>query len=347
VKAGKALFLVLLSILSLCIVNIQSVKSQSSQFIYIASDGSVYSSTGATVPIERLGDIYTFNGNIIDYSIVVQRDNIVVDGGGYILQGQGEIGIDLSYRSNVTIRNVRIGGGFFYGIYIWNSLNNSITGNIITSNMGGIIIQNASNNIISANNVTNNESGISIFSSPNNKLRNNSMNNRYNLAVYGTELSHFVNDVDVSNIINGKKVYYLVSENDMIINQSTFPDLGFLALVNYVNITIHDLELVNNGQGVVLAFTTNSIITQNDITDNSNGVGLYSSSDNIISGNLVTSNYRGIQISKSSKGNSIFANNITNNRNGIYLFESSQNTSMETMLQTAKLASASVRLQTT
>jgi len=187
------------------------------------------------------------------------------------------------------------------------------------------MIQNSSNNIISANNVTNNDNGISIFSSSNNKLRNNSMNNRYNLAVYGTELSHFVNDVDVSNTIDGKKVYYLVNENDLIINPSTFPDLGFLALVNCANITIHDVELVNNGQGVMLAFTTNSIITQNYITNNSNGVGLYSSSNNIISRNHVTSNYRGIQLSKSSKSNSIFANNITNNRNGIYLFESSQN----------------------
>jgi len=325
VNPSKVGFLVFLSMLSLFLVNTQPVKSQYSGTIYIASDGSVYSSTNATVPIQRVGNIYTFNGSIVDYSIVVQRDNIVVDGGGYTLQGQGEIGIDVSYRSNVTIRNVQIGGGFFYGIYIWSSLSNSITGNTIASNMGGIMIQNSSNNIISANNVTNNDSGISIFSSSNNKLRNNSMNNRYNLAVYGTELSHFFNDVDVSNTINGKKVYYLVNENDLIINPSTFPDLGFLALVTCANITIHDLELVNNGQGVMLAFTTNSIITQNYITDNINGVGFYSSSNNIISRNHVTNNHRGIQLSKSSKSNSISANNITNNRNGIYLFDSSQN----------------------
>ena len=325
VNPSKVGFLVFLSMLSLFLVNTQPVKSQYSGTIYIASDGSVYSSTNATVPIQRVGNIYTFNGSIVDYSIVVQRDNIVVDGGGYTLQGQGEIGIDVSYRSNVTIRNVQIGGGFFYGIYIWSSLSNSITGNTIASNMGGIMIQNSSNNIISANNVTNNDSGISIFSSSNNKLRNNSMNNRYNLAVYGTELSHFVNDVDVSNTINGKKVYYLVNEKDLIINPSTFPDLGFLALVNCANITIHDLELVNNGQGVMLAFTTNSIITQNYITNNINGVGFYSSSNNIISRNHVTNNHRGIQLSKSSTSNSISANNITNNRNGIYLFDSSQN----------------------
>jgi len=326
VKAGRVLFLVLLNILSLCVVNIQSAKSQFSEFIYIASDGSIYSSTNVTVPIQRVGDVYTFNGSIVDYSIVILRDNIVVDGAGYALQGQGEIGIDLSYRSNVTIRNMRIGDIFWYGIYLWNSFGNIITGNTIAYNVVGITIQNASNNIISANNVTNNESGISIFSSSNNVLRNNRMDNRYNFAVYGTELSHFVNDVDVSNIINGKKVYYLVNESDLVISPSTFPDLGFLALVNCVNITVQNLELANNGEGVILVFTTNSIITQNNITKNINGVELYSSSNNVISGNYVTNNHRGIQLSKSSKSNTILANNITNNRNGIALFESSQNT---------------------
>jgi hypothetical protein len=58
------------------------------------------------------------------------------------------------------------------------------------------------------------------------------MNSTHNFAVYGTELSHFVSDVDISNTINGKKVYYLVEQSDVVINPSTFPDLGFLALVN-------------------------------------------------------------------------------------------------------------------
>jgi parallel beta-helix repeat protein len=325
-KASEVLFLILLSILSLCVVNTQLVKSQSSGIIYINIDGSVSSSDNSTVPIQRVGDVYTFNGSIIGYSIVVQRENIIVNGSGYTLQGTGGIGIDLSSISNVTIRNVQI-SGFEYGIYVSGSLNNNITENNIANAMYGIMIQNASNNnIISANNVTNCASGISIFSSSNNKLRNNILKNGYNFAVYGAELSHFVNDVDISNIINGKKVYYLVKQSDVVISPSTFPDLGFLALVNCTRMTVQNLELANNGQGAVLAFTTGSAITQNYITNNSIGVGLYSSSGNIISGNNIRKNDRGIQVSKSSKSNSISANNITNNSNGIYLFESSQNT---------------------
>jgi parallel beta-helix repeat protein len=324
-NSSRVVFLVLLSILSLCTINTQPVKPQISEVIYIASNGSVYSSTNVTVPIQRVGDLYVFNGNVIGYSLVVQRDNIVVDGAGHTLQGQGNVGIDLSYRSNVTIKNVQIGGGYFYGIYLWYSLSNVITGNSIGSNMGGIMIENSSNNIISANTVTNNENGIMIYFSSNNTLRNNSMDNNYNFLVYGTELSHFVNDVDVSNTINDKKVYWLINESDRVMEPSIFPDLGCLILVNCQRITVQNLELANNGQGILLAYTTDSTIIENYIHTNSNGIVLFSSSNNRISGNSITKNHRGIQLSKSSKNNAISTNNITNNGEGLYLFESSQN----------------------
>jgi len=322
VKASNVLFLILLGTLSLCVANTQLVKAQDFETIYILADGSVEPSTA---PISSADNVtYAFTSDIIDYSIVVLRDNIVVDGAGYILQGQGEIGIELSYRSNVTISNVEI-WGLWYGIYLWNSFGNTITGSTLAYNVGGIIIQNASNNIISGNNITNNGEGISIYSSSNNNFKNNSLNNNY-FVVYGTELSHFVNDIDASNTINGKKVYYLVDESDLVVSPSAFPDLGFLALVNCARITVQNLELTKNWQGVLLAFTTDSTITQNTITDNNIGVALHSSSNNIISGNNITNNYGGIQLSGSSRSNSISANNIADNRNGIYLLESSQNT---------------------
>jgi parallel beta-helix repeat protein len=322
VKASNVLFLVLLSILSLYVVNTHRAKAQDFEIIYILADGSVEPSIA---PISSADNVtYTFTSDIIDSSIVVLRDNIIVDGAGYTIQGQGEIGIELSYRSNVTIRNVQI-WGLQYGIVLWNSFNNTITGNTIAYNMWGIIMQNASRNIISGNNITNNGEGISIYSSSNNKLRNNSLDKSH-FAIYGTELPHFVNDIDVSNTINSKQIYYLVNESDLVVGPSTFPDLGFLALVNCARITVQNLEITKNWQGVLLAFTTDSTVTQNTITNNNIGVVLYSSFNNIISGNNITNNYGGIQLSGSSKSNSIYANSITNNRNGIYLLESSQNT---------------------
>ena len=106
-KAIKVLFLVFLSLLCLCAVSIHPVKSQTMGIIQIESGGSVITSTNVTVPIQRVGDTYTFDDDISGYTLVVQRDNIVVDGAGYALSGQGGVGIDLSSRSNVIVKNMK------------------------------------------------------------------------------------------------------------------------------------------------------------------------------------------------------------------------------------------------
>jgi len=325
VKTSKVMFLVVLSIISLCAVNTQPVNSQEAAIISILTDGSIVTSTNLTVPIQRDGNIYTFNDNIENYYILVQRDNIVVDGAGYYLAAQAEVGVDLSFRNNVTIRNLQI-GFTLYGIYLWNASRNTITGNILSYNSWAIYLFEASQNTIIGNNITSNDVGIDIRSSSNNMLRNNVMNNNHNLAVYGSEPSHFNNDIDVSNTVNGKKVYYLISQSNLLINPSTYPDVGYLALVNCQNITVLDLEFTSNGHGIILAYTTGSTISQNEMRDNYNGLGLFASSTNFISGNKIADNYRGIQLSNSSNSNTISSNEITNNTDGIFLFDSFQNT---------------------
>jgi len=112
--------------------------------IYIKSDGSVDPSTA---PIRRDGNVYTFTDNIYD-EIVVQRDNIVVDGASHILQGTGSgTGIYLSpHRRNVTIQNMQI-RYFDRGIYLRDSSSNNIYRNIITNNEDGVYVYRSSENI--------------------------------------------------------------------------------------------------------------------------------------------------------------------------------------------------------
>jgi len=70
--------------------------------IYIKADGSV---SPPNAPISSIDNVtYTFTGNIYD-EIVVQRDNIVIDGAGYTLQGTGSgRGIDLTDRRGIKSR---------------------------------------------------------------------------------------------------------------------------------------------------------------------------------------------------------------------------------------------------
>jgi parallel beta-helix repeat protein len=326
VKAIKVVFLFFIIVTSLCAFNTLPVKSQETGYILISSDGSISTSTNVTVPIQRVGNVYTFTGDISGYALWIQRNNIIVDGAGYALSGFGNYGIDMTNANNVTIKNMQV-GGFTYSIYILNSVGNTITGNTVTNSGNGIILIYSSQNTITDNTLTNNEIGIELRFSTQNTLRNNGMNNNHrNLAVHGTEISHFINDIDNSNTINGKKVYYLINENDLVINPSTHPDLGFLALVSCRNITVQNLEFTQNGQGVIVASTTGSTITGNTIIDNYVGLILFSSSNNYIIGNYITTNLRGIQLSSSSMLNGITSNNITDNKEGISFFKSTQNT---------------------
>ena len=88
-----------------------------SQIIYISPDGQV---SPSTAPISNVGNShYTFTADIYN-SIILGRDNIVIDGANHALQGTGVYGsrgIDLTGRSNVTITNLKI-KGFDYGIYL-------------------------------------------------------------------------------------------------------------------------------------------------------------------------------------------------------------------------------------
>jgi len=324
-KISKVVFLVFLCLTALCAVNTQQVKSQDTKIFYILGDGSVYSSTNDTVPIQQEGNVYTFTDDIFVTSFVVQRSSIIIDGAGFNFAGDGDRGIDVSYVNGVTIKNVNMMGGFYYGIYVLESSGTTITNNTITGNYEGISLYNSTQNTVSGNSITNNQIGIDLLSAPDNVFRDNSLNNGYNFAVYGSDLSHFINDIDASNTVNDKKIYYLVNKNNLVISPDTYPDAGFVAIVGCTNITVRDLELSNNGQGIVLAYTTGSTIGQNVITNNYNGILLFRSSGNLVSSNSIIDNYRGIQFSNSSNSNSITANNISGNTNGLFLFESSQN----------------------
>jgi parallel beta-helix repeat protein len=325
--------------------------------IYVKSDGSV---DPATAPIQRIGNIYTFIDNIYD-EIVVEKNNVVVDGAGYTLQGTGSgTGVDLSERINVTIRNIEI-RDFLYGVYLCSSLSNSVSGNNVTNNNYGIRLRYSINNHVSGNNIRNNfygiwltgsanntinennitannndgiwlsgssdynnvsgnnirnnEHGIRIDDYSNNMFRNNDVSgNEYNFGIYGSLLPEFIQDIDDSNTVNGKPVYYWVSRRDM----AGPLDAGWIALVNCTRITIKNLDLTKNGQGILLASTTDSTITKNNIKNNVHGIWLSGSSNNTINENNITENAgNGIYLYY-SPNNTIYHNNFINNRNQVY-----------------------------
>ena len=145
--------------------------------IYIKADGSI---DPATANITSLDNItYTFTADI-NASIVIEKNDTVVDGASYTLQGTGSgTGIDLSYRNNVTLKNVEV-TDFTYGIYLYSSSNNTIIGNTVSNNWYGICLWDSSNNTIIGNTASNNYNGILLYSSSNNVLFHNNLINNTN-----------------------------------------------------------------------------------------------------------------------------------------------------------------------
>ena len=192
-----AFVLVLLS--TAMIVSIRPVVAE--ETIYIKSDGSVE----GTDKIQRDGNIYTFTDNIVNQSIVVERDNIVVDGAGCTLQGTGSgKGIDLTGRSNVTIKNVEI-KAFKCGICLHTSPNNTIYGNTIIGTgflSSGVRLAASSNNTVSANNITNNYIGVHVSYSFNNTVSgNNITNNDYGIYLYQSSDNMIFHNSFINNTI--------------------------------------------------------------------------------------------------------------------------------------------------
>jgi len=153
--------------------NIRSVKAAGT--IYITTDGSI---NPPEAPISSLDNItYTLTGNVTD-SIMVERSNIVIDGTGYCVVGDGTgNGFSLQNIVNVTIENTTI-EGCIDGIQLFNSANSIITGNSLVGNSyEGIGLYYSSYNIITQNSITDNQVGIGLYDSSNNLIFHNSFTN--------------------------------------------------------------------------------------------------------------------------------------------------------------------------
>lgn len=207
------------------------------------------------------------------------------------------------------------------GIVVRDSYHCNITGNIIVNHAYGIDMRTRSSNNFIGNNIISNCSiyGISIHeNSQNNIMRNNILkNNDLNLGVF----SYYFHDIDSSNTVNGKPIYYWVNQKDKQVPS----DAGYVALVNSTNIVVKDLTITHT-QGVLLVKSTNSTVQNLNVSNAGGGVHLEFSHNNIINGCTLTKNNDGIRMDSSNRNN-ITGNTISHNwDNGIAFYSSNENT---------------------
>jgi parallel beta-helix repeat protein len=254
--------------------------------VCIRADGSVDPSTA---PIQRNGNLYVLTGNINSDTagIVIERSNIAVDGAGHIIQGTGNIGINITGRSNVTIINMKI-QNFATSICIYNSTNCTISDNSIKAI---------------------NQHAIWICASSSNLVFNNEIANR-STSGSGAGIGVCVGDSSY-NIISRNRIF----------------GVGYgIRASSGSNNSILENNIINSGTGIRTDNAFNTTISHNNLTGNFGcGISLSDSDKNHVFGNNIEDNKCGIEHESTwggeyfSSNNAIFENLITNNDYGIVL----------------------------
>jgi parallel beta-helix repeat protein len=295
--------------------NIQPARSDYvwTETIYIRADGSI-EPTGA--PVSTVDNVtYTLTDNIVgevpygSSAVIVERNNIVVDGADHAVLGTAYYsGTGTSViGNNVTIKNMEI-TKFWCGVCLNYSSGNIVSGNNMTDNGGyglsggdGICLYYSSNNIISENNMTGNHGGIEVFSALNNVISGNSIrNNRHGISLADSS----------GNIISG---------NDLTRNYYGGIHLAFSSNNSISGNTIDRNSGYGFGTyGIRLYSSVNNSITGNNLTRNGwDGISLLNSSHNTISGNTIEDSWYGISFEESSN-NEIYHNSFVSNDYQVY-----------------------------
>ena len=235
-------------------------------------------------------------------------------------------GIELNEAHHNIISNNTICSNGRWGIELQLSAFNTISNNGISDHdWDGILISYFScKNIIINNEIKSNLGyGIKLDDTTNNNLNNNKMiNNKFNFHVEGSHINDYLHNVDSSNTVDGKPIYYWVNRHNYKIPFNA----GYVGIINSTNIVISNVNISNNYRGILLAYTSNSIIENCSLSNNSIGIRCSSSNNIRITSNNISQNSVGIYCLPYSSNITIDNNNIYSNRDvGICLYSTSNN----------------------
>ncbi|MCW4002743.1 MAG: right-handed parallel beta-helix repeat-containing protein [Candidatus Bathyarchaeota archaeon] len=270
--------------------------------IYIRASGDV---EPATAPIERAGEVYKLTGNIAMHTLVIQRDNIVLDGSGYLMEGNkswmglapswgdaGNNGIIITGRNNVNITNLNI-ERFSSGVRISGSSHISIVGNsfdeetaVFDSPMG--IVAEASSHVLIENNSFSRIYGPAIAC------------NGTNITIKGNTLTDIMDGIDGSIALQGSS--NTITDNFI---QTASPSIRLGSAYSSIIARNHITSSIS------FISASNNQIYQNNLT----GIRLIFSSNNTFFGNNMTTNAVDdtVALDQGTTNNTFYANTFPTN----------------------------------
>jgi parallel beta-helix repeat protein len=279
--------------------------------LYIRGDGSV---DPPTPLLTVSGEVYTFTGDFTNTTIIIERDEVTLDGAGYSITGHStnaDEGVSIVGRTNVTVKNLVI-NSFGVGISMDNALNNTLCGNKMSS-FAAFMMANSNDNIIVNNNVT---EGYGIYGSgSNNLISNNSFcgslavsgggmgiylggNNNtisYNTVIHGVCINLCCQNSTISNntVLNGfSGILLCASSNNLV-----FGNIVKNITTEYSSLTTHSLYISRD--------STNNIIYENTFENNTLAVALGAQVAHIVWNNV--------------SDNFLFRNNFINNTQNVWI----------------------------
>lgn len=311
-----------------CEFNLTNQTLTNSYGIYVyggALNNSLENLKVTTTSISSAGNKYNhgiyFNG--VDNSVIKDSD-IDAKSSGYL--GYSNYGIILSSSDNNTILNNFINTSSYlgYGISLSSSSDNDILNSVISTykeNSYGVYFNSASRNYFYNNSITTYEDdaggdssfGVYFYSGNDNIFRNNNVTT-YKAPCF-VPRDGYGNDIDTSNLAEGKPVWFNDSLSDYTFQDVNFSEYGQVVCAGCDNVVYDNVTI--RYDGLLFGGTDNSSIYDSDVISNtSHGIYLFYSDNNLIDNTNISKQQGYVNALKIRNSNN---NDVRNS----YIYESS------------------------
>ncbi len=300
-----ALFLILITLtMTATAVQTKFAKAENGKILTVSQD---FPSINAAIGNASKGDTILVKNGIYHENLVIDKQVSLV--------GEDKALTIIDGGQDGTAVWINADGASLTGFTVQNSGNNLTDSGIYVNSSQGVIL---SGNLVTGNNI-----GVYLSDSANSTLKDNSLSgNKFNFGVYSSNFEGYIQNVDMSNTVEGKPIVYWVNTQGKHVPS----DVGYVAAVNCTDITVSNVVLEKNWQNILFAYTSNSLITDVTSTLGEDSVWLIESRNCNVQNNNITGNIWGGIALVNSSGSTIQSSTMKDNGGyGLFLSGSSRN----------------------
>ena len=245
--------------------------------------------------------------------------------------------------TDVVLFNLTLSGNG-RGVCLVNSSNNTLRGVTVSDCDAGIWLLDAPDNTLMKTTISECNYGIRLVSSAHTTLKDTTLTDNTASFSIVAEAAQYEQTIDTTNLINGLPIYYLVSQHNVAIDETTPAACIYaiqcnalaitgqtisnntfgIALIDCVNVSVQDVTCRNNEESNLMVLRCNDVtISHSLFADSHTGVTL-TNSDNVVIHN-VDCGYNGIGLQMNTSNFTLSHSLIHNNseQGGIYYYGSS------------------------